>query len=330
VILEWDIPFMLIPSVGLAGTSPGLPGLPFNDQAYWESTALGIFQLDPAKCQAGAARRITRNNIAQADGEITHRKFKTGFVIELNAILYERIGSGAIPACGGTLRQMGDMLSEYLEATANNDAQLLFWPSRWPATGPIPLPRMMDMARAMGPSGNDSSGSSFVSVVTEKDPEGPQVDVTFAFLSPLPYLTDFMDYPTTPDATVTWASGAQTVPNDGNTDYYPTVRVWGPADGFELVNYSILDDAGNPLTLVYDDTLPGAIPIASGNYLEIDTFRNSAQIHLPGGGTDNGLPGIDVRQTDYWTLAPGNNDIFMLWYGGPGTQVEIVYRNAWV
>src|SRR5262249_52653962 len=164
---------------------------------------------------------------------------------------------------------------------------------------------------------------------TEKDSESPQVDVTFAFLSPLPYVTDFMDYPTTPDATTDWSGGSQIIPNNGNTDYYPVLRVFGPADGFEFTNYSVEDEAGNPLTTVYDYTLPGGFAIPSGFYVEMDCFTSITKMHNPGGGTDNAKPCIDVKQTDYWYLAPGNNDIFLLWYGGPGSHVEIVYRNAW-
>lgn len=330
MILEWDVLFELIPSVGLAGTSPGLPALPINAQAYWNSTELGFFVLDRTKCQAGAGRRVTRNNIAQADGEIPHRKFKSGYVMELNAQLWEKIGSEGKPACGGTLRQMGDMLSEYLEATANNDAQIVWFPTTWPDPGgPLMKPRMLDQARALGPSGSESGGS-FVNVNVEMDPEGPLTDLGFAFLSPLPYVTDFMDYPTTPDATESWSGSAHTVTNEGNTDYFPIIRVFGPADGFSLINYSIMDEAGNPLTIVYDDTLPGAFDIGSGEYVEIDCFTNSAKLHLPGGGTENAKTCIDPKQTDYWSLTPGANDLFLLWYGGPGASVEVVYRNAWI
>ncbi len=334
MLTEWDgIDFMLIPSVNAAGTAPGLPALPLNSLVTWNSTELGYFMLDRTKCQAGAARRITRNNLAQADGEITHRKFKSGYVMELNVQLWDEIGAGGVPACAGVLRKMSDVLGEYLETIANDDGQLIWFPSTW-IGDPTPNPRMLDAARSMGPSGNDSSGSSFVSVVVEQDPGNGLVDVTFALLSKFPYLTDFMDYPTTPDETTTFASGVMhdtvTITNEGSAAYSPLIRVYGPCDGFQLANLSTLDEIGDPLTIVYDDTLVGGVTIDSGDYLQIDTFTNVCQVHLPGGGTDNGKPGIDAKRTDYFQLVPGTNDLDMTYYGGPGARVEVVWRNAWV
>jgi hypothetical protein len=343
VILEWDgIEFQMIPSVNVAGTAPGLDPLPLNAEVMWNSTHLGYFNLDRTKCQAGAARRITRSNLAQADGEITHRKFKSGYVVELNMQLWEQTGDEGIPAHSGVLRKMGDVLGEYLEAMANDDGQLIWFPSTW-SGDPTPNPRMLDMCRTMGPSGNDSGGSSFVSVVVEQDPGNGLVDVTFALLSPLPYLTDFMNYPTTPDAVASFSTAHAdcgnpdiTITNEGNAAYHPVIRVYGPTsgaacDGFQLANCSELDETGSPLTIVWDDTLPGGLPIDVGQYAQIDTFTNVTQLHQAGGGTDNGKPSIDPTQTDYFELVPGANDLSITYYGNhSGSHVEVVYRNAWV
>jgi hypothetical protein len=330
VILEWDgIEFQLIPSVDAAGTAPALSPLLVNAEVVWNSTHLGYYMLDRTKCQAGAARRITRNNLAQADGEITHRKFKSGYVIELNMQLWDQIGEGGVPACAGVLRKMGDVLGEYLEAMANNDGQLIWFPSTW-VGDPTPNPRMLDQARSMGPSGSDSSGSSFVSVVVEEDPEGPLVSVTFALLSPLPYLTDFMNYPTTPDETTSFSSTA-TITNDGSAAYDPVIRVHGPCSGFWLSNLSALDEIGVPLSIYYDSHGMGvpSLTIPSGGYAEVDTFTNTVILHQPGGGTDNAKGAIDPRQTDYFQLMPGTNDLLVTYFGSPGT-VDVIWRNAWV
>lgn len=333
MILEWDVPFTLIPSVGAAGTTPALPQLPFNQQVEFLSQNLGWFMLDPAKCQSGAARRITRNNLAQADGEITHRKFKSGHVIELNVQLWEDPLSGVGPACAGTLRQMGDLLGEYLEAISNNDGMLVWQPSGWPDPMVLPNPRVLDKCRSMGPSGNDSSGASFVSVITEKDPAGPLTDVTFALLSPLPYITDYMNWPTSPDEVTVMTGGGglltASITNEGSAFYNPVIQVYGPCDGFALTNLSVQDEVGNDLQLVYDDTLAGGFAIPSGSYVEIDMFRSTAIQHNPGGGTDNAKRNIDPQLTDYWQLAPGLNNIQLLYYGGPGAGANIIWRNAW-
>jgi hypothetical protein len=328
MILEWDVPFQLVPSVNNAGTTPSLPSLGINQLLTVEATPLGYLLLDPSKCKAGASLRITRNNLAQADGEITHRKFKTGYVMELNAQLWETIPDGE-PACAGALRVLGDLLGEYLDAMLNDDGQLIWQPSGWPDPDTLPNPRMLDRCRFMGPSGSETSGSDFVAVDVEKDASTPLTDLTFALLSPLPYITDFMDYPTTPDATVTFDSGTQVVTNEGNTGYNPIIRAHGAASGFWLTNLSVVDEIGNPLSIYYDSTLPGGVPIPSGGYVEIDTFTNDVIVHQPGGGTDNGKGSIDATQTDYFQLVPGDNNLLLTWFDGPGTGVDIIYRNAW-
>ena len=196
MINEWDNEWQLIPSVNFADTVPGLGPLMFNELISAGTTPLGFMLLDSAKCVGGSARRLTRRNLAQADGELTYRKFKTGFVIELTAQLWETVES---PACDGVLRELSDLLAGYLEACANNDAQLVWQPSAWPVDGPEPNPRLLDQARSMGPSGNDASGSGFVSVTTQRDEGSPLTEVTFAFLSPFPYVTDYMNWPASPD-----------------------------------------------------------------------------------------------------------------------------------
>lgn len=345
MILEWDNPFLLISPVNAADTSPGLGPLPFNAQAYSGTNPLGFFLLDPARCSSGAARRITRNNLAQADGEITHRKFKSGQVVELNVQLWERSGIGGVPACAGALREMGDLLGEYLEAIANVDGQLVWQPSAWP--GPpdgkassvgqagYPNPRMLDRARTMGPSGDGSAG--FVSIVREKDPDGPLTTVTFALLSALPYVTDYMNWPDSPDQVVAFAEladGSITVVNEGNVAYSPVLRIYGAASGhtvkgFTLTNYSAVDELGDPLKIVFDGS-PPAFHIANGFWIEIDTFRSTVRMmNNAGTHTANAKSCIDVLGTDFFQLEPGPNHLHLDWDGTPGLRAEVIYRNAW-
>jgi hypothetical protein len=322
VIAEWDVPFFLQPSDG------SLPPLPINQQVMDGSSELGFFLLDPARCSAGAARRITRNNIAQADGEITHRKFKTGYVVELNMQLWERAGVGGQVACGGTLRRMADLLDEYLEAIANNDGQLVWQPSAYPVGGSAPNERMLDQARSMGPSGSGSAGASFVSIVTEKDPESPLLVVTFALLSPLPYAID------EPLETTDITAGA-TVTNPGNAAYFPVLRasnlgfLGSSITGFTVTNESVTDENGVPLALVFDSTLPGGEPLLSGEW-EFDMFLNTATIATATPPTDVRAD-IDARQTDFWPLAPGANTITVSGVTGDGTlQLLLDWRAAWI
>lgn len=338
MILEWDRPFVLISPVNAAGTYPGLGPLAINALVELGGDPLGYFLLDPSRCSSGAARRVTRNNLAQADGEITHRKFKSGYVVELNMQLWERTGAEGVPACAGALRQMGDLLGEYLEAIANNDGQLVWWPSPWPADGPAPNPRMLDMARSLGPSGD--GGAGFVSVVREKDADGPLTAVTFALLSPLPYVTDYMDWPDSPDAVVDFAEsgdGTVTVTNEGNVPYSPVLRVYGAAlgspdtvEGFTLTNHSAVDERGHPLQIVYDGTRTGAFNIANGYWIEFDTFRSTVKMKNNAGSSNNAKSCINVLATDFFQLEPGDNDLELEWAGPQdGRKAEVIYRNAW-
>lgn len=301
MILEWDNPWELQTPQGT---------LPLNAIASSGTTPLGYYMLDPSKCAAGAGRRITRSSIPQAGGEITHRKFKTGYVVELHVQLWEAIGDAGVPACGSVLREMGDLLELHLNSIENDDGRLVWTPSASPAIND----RMVDKARILGPSGSGDSG--FVGVTVEKDPEGPLVVVTFALLSPLPYA---MDAPQT--TTNLGGSTPVTVTNDGNVEFFPVFKVYGATSSFTLVNNSNLDEAGNPKQFVYSAALPGALSIAGGDYAEIDTFRNTVYLN---GNSSNLKPGIDIPTSDFWGLVPGDNDIEIF-----GASADMLWQAGW-
>jgi hypothetical protein len=310
VIVEWDNDWDLISPFGTLGLNKLVP---------YKSGELGYYLLDPARCQAGAARRITRDNIAQADGEITHRKFKTGYAIELNIQLWETLTQ---PACGGVLRQMADLLDLHLNAIENTDGRLVWTPTDWPQGGASPPGRrILDKARSLGPSGS-GAGGGFVAVVTEKDTESPLTSVTFAVLSPLPYVMDL-----TQTTTQLYPTGA-VIYNDGNANMWPVIKIHGPCTKVTIQNLDALDENGNVLQLVYDSTLPGAVAIASGHYAELDFFRNT--IYLDGTGA-NLKAGINVLQTDFWPIVPGPNAINIPPpIGGATTNIEMLWNNAYV
>lgn len=308
MILEWDNPWEL---VSPAGT------LLFNQPMSIGTTPLGYYVLDRTRCSAGAARRVTRTNLPQADGEITHRKFKSGQVIELNVQFWQTIGEGAVPAKGGTLREMGDLLDLHLNAIENADGRLMWEPTSWPSSGPVLSERMVDKIRSLGPSGQGDSG--FVSVIVEQDAESPLVVATFALLSPLPYSMDVTQ-------TTTHMTSGATLTNGGTTDFFPVMQVHGPASSFVITNNSVTDEAGNVLSLVYDDTLPGAVAIGSGHYVEIDFFRQT--MFLDGHFT-NLLAGLDVTLSDFFPLAPGDN-VLTVGGGYGGTGIDVLWQNAYV
>lgn len=304
MILEWDVPFLLTTPEGT---------LAFNQQVMLDSDPLGWYILDRARCSAGAARRITRNNLPQADGEITHRKFRSGQVLELNVQMWE---DQNLPACGGVLREMGDLLELHLNAIENADGRLQWTPTTWPTGGTPLVDRMADSVRSLGPSGQGDGG--FVSVVVEEDADSPLTVVTFALLTPLPYLMD------APQTTTDITAGG-TLTNTGNADFFPVMKVYGPTDTFTITNTSVTDEQGNPLEVRYDTALPGAASIAAGHYAEIDFFRNT--IYLDG-NSSNLKPGIDVTVTDLFPLVPGPN---MITVGGgyAGALIQALWQPAY-
>lgn len=306
MILEWDNSWQLATPEGT---------LPINQQVYRPSDGaeLGFYLLDGAKCRAGAAPRITRDNIAQADGEIIHRKFKTGQVLELTAQLWQ---NNEMPACGGVLREMGDLLDLHLTAIQNVDGQIQWTPTPFPGDGSL-QDRQFVQLRALGPSGQGASG--FVSVDAEKDESAPLTTVTFAFLTPIPYSMGTDEH--NDDIT-----GGGTVTNIGNTDYYPVMKVFGPTDSFAVINESVVDQAGNPLIVSYDAALPGGQSIPGGAYAYIDFFRNT--IYLNGDPANNLKAGINVPFTDFWPLAPGSNTISVSG-AYSGSQIIMQWFDAW-
>lgn len=311
MILEWEVPFTLTTPEG---------SLPFNQLVSVGDDALGFYLLDRSKCSAGSARRITRQNLAQADGEITKRKFRTGYVFELNAQLWQ-VGTddtagGAVPACEGALRELGDLLDLHLNAIENTDGSLTWQPTPWPSDVMI-AERAAYQLRSLGPSGQNSDGE-FVSVAVEEDAESPLVDVTFALITSLPYYMDAAES----DTDIT--SGG-TLDNTGNADFFGVLEVYGPTNGFTITNTSVTDEAGNPLQITYDASLPGASSILSGHYVEIDLFRNTVYLD---GNSSNYKPGINVEVTDFWPLVPGSNVITVSDY--TGAQIVMKWQPAYV
>lgn len=307
MIVEWENPWSLETPAGT---------LPLNQEVKIGTQHLGYYILDRSRCSAGAARRVTRTNLPQADGEITHRKFKQGYVVELNLQFWDTIGEGGRPACGGTLREMADLLDLHLNAIENADGRLFWEPTTWPASGPTLDQRMLDKVRSLGPSGQGDSG--FVSVVVEHDAEGPLVTATFAVLSPLPYAMDFTQITTN-------IFGGATLTNLGNANFYPVMQVHGPASSFAITNASVTDDNGNALSVVYDSTLPGAVTIGAGHYAEIDFFRETIFLD---GHFANLKAGIDVTLSDFFPLVPGANALSVGAY--TGSQVDVLWQSAYV
>ena len=259
-------------------------------------------------CDGGVDLRITEDNVPQGNGGIPHRAFTSGYKVRLMLELRAKLDPNwpqaeSPPACGRDLTDMLDMLGLHINETleAPVDGSGLFQRLWWAPTG---LPeRMLDKVRLLERP-----------VVTQDGANPPRV--AFALFSEFPY------YLSHADTTTTFADGAtHTLANDGTCDYYPVFEVDGPTSAFTITNNTVLDDDGNPLEIVYDDTLPGAVAIPGGHTAEINTFRNTVYLD---GNVASRIAGIDIQASDFFTIPPGGASITIV-----GAAMSAVTASAW-
>lgn len=318
--VQWlEIPFHLISQYGgdvhfnpILGTTPGPQWL-----------------LDADKCQAGSAKRVTRDNSPQTGGEIVHRHFKTGFVMQIGAIAVNVLdasspGSGNMePCCGSDLVDLSDGLMRCLDGMENIDGSLNWVPSGYPKTidGPpstVQDGRSMFGARWLGPDG--LGGAAFTAVLEERDTTFFTA-VQFALVCPYPYATDTNEV----DTDITDGGGAVDIDQGGSTEFWPVIEVYGPSTGFTITCVNAPNGTQN---LIYDSTLPGALPIDVGDHIEFNFFTNTAYFNGSGG---NAKAGIDVANSDFWSLVantpsgPVTNAISIV-----GADATVKWKPAWV
>lgn len=228
-----------------------------------------------------------RPNVPQEDGGLIEEGFVTGTRLNLKVRLWE----DEEPACGADLTRMVDTLMKHAQSMVK-----AAWAGRYLWT----------------PAGDDRRLLDYMQMRERVQFEWGEREVaaSLRFLSPFPYAIDFTQ-------TLTTITGSSVLNNVGNTTMFPVFKVYGPAATFTLSNDT------TDLAIVYDDTLPGAAAIAGGDYVEIDTFRNTAYLN---GDEDNMKPGIDVTLSDFWGLVPGNNVVSIT----TAPRVDVLWQAAWV
>jgi hypothetical protein len=132
------------------------------------------------------------------------------------------------------------------------------------------------------------------------DWSNPDTRATLTFDSPFPYAIDFTQISST-------FSGSQVLNNVGNTVMYPVFQVTGGGA------FTISNDTTD-LSIVFTGSYSG--------FAEIDTFRNT--IYENGDGA-NLKDGLDVENSDFFGLVPGNNVISI-----SGGTVTVLWQAAWV
>lgn len=262
------------------------------------------FQLNPAKCSATLPVRVTDDDLPQADGKIPHRRWRSGYSVHLAIEPWTVDGDDFECASGEDLVEMLDLLGLHINSMIRTglvqgfpNARLLFSP-----TGSAD--RMFDRCQLSG-TPNVTLDGALGGIQVEFD-----LDTTY------PYYIEAEE-----TQTVLAATGVEIIENAGNTQYFGVVKIDGPTSNFILFNNTILDQDGNPLQIVYDDSLPGAAAIAGGNYVEINLYTGTAFLN---GSGSNLVAGLDFRYTDFWPLVPGLNQVGLV--GASGTFLS---NGAW-
>ena len=272
-------------------TPPGDGRLPLN-QAIAFNNGTGYYRLVSEACSLTNTVRETKDFIPQADGSILHRRFLGGMEMGLTVQMW---AEGTI-ACDELLQEMVDVLNGYLYGLLNagDNRGRISW--ALPGGG---NDRMLDDLRLLGfPVESQQRGSPFQMAFT--------VDTYYPYAEDLTPTIEAMD----PVGGV--------ITNSGNRPTYP---VWRMYDGiyFTITNVTTGD------VFQFDSSQPGCPTVNIGDFVEINTFRDT--IFLNGNGA-NLKPGIVMVNSDFFTLPPGANTISIS--GLPiaaGSECEI--NSAW-
>jgi len=275
-IADWTVPFNLTSSV-YSGSL-----LPFNTQ-----TTTGIYLLHPQECHLANAVRMNKTHVPQADGDILHRRFVAGMEMSLTVQLWETIGN---PACGATLQTMTDTFLGYAYGLLNagdNQGRISWTPAGQSV-------RMLDDIRLM-------------TYPEEKQEEGGPLSLSMIIDCNLPYSQNLTQ--STPSLT----GGTGTVTNAGNRPSYPVWQIYGPYSAFTLTNTTVTPN----VAFSWSEAQPGAgAALLVNEYIEIDTFNNTATKVVPGPTLSNVEAGIVMTSSEFFQIPPGANAITVGYTGG--------------
>lgn len=249
------------------------------------------YYLVPDACQDQIAVRATRTPIPAADGTIPNRRFLDSYITRLAIQLW----ANDAPACDQDLTDMTDDLMGWLWSMLNDEGRL-----RWtPYTG-YGDERMYDEVRWLDDAewSLDEAGFS---------------RITFSLDTPFPYAIDATQQ------TIPVTSAGANLTNTGNTKHWPVIKVYGPVGAGSTF---VIENTTTGEQLEYDTNLPGAPTLAGGDYMEIDTFRNTA---YKNGSGANMKPGIYVPDSDFWGLEPGVNAL-----DSDGPSFDVLFNPPWV
>lgn len=292
MITEWDKAASLV-------TPEGTLALNYTDPVTGRR-----FQLNPGRCSSVLPVRVTEDDVPQGDGGIPHRRWRSGYGAHLAIELLVDNGGTLEGACDADLVEMEDLLGLHVNSMIRTGLVSGFPNARyiWTPSGQSD-DRMLDRCQL---DGDPTLGEGDIGPIYEFDLD-----------TPYPYYIEKTETQTTIAETST-----EVITNNGNTDYFCVARVYGdPSSYVELTNYSVEDLDGNPLKIVYFASLPGALAIPAGQYVEFVFFTGTAILESD---VANRLAGVDFRYSEFFPLIPGDNIV-----GVVGGSAVIKSNGAW-
>jgi hypothetical protein len=295
-LADWTVPFKLT-SAQWSGTL-----LDINTPVAFNN-GTGIYLLRNDACQLSNVVRETKDFIPQFNGALLHRRFVGGMEMSLTIQLWQ---NDTQIACDELLQEMLDELMGYLWQLLNaedNEGRISWAPAG--GSSSTSTQRMLDDIRLLTyPTGSQAPGAPF--------------EITVSVDTQYPYAEDLTQQLSS------IATGTTVVVNNTGTE--PTAPVFqvnklagvlgSGGTTFEIQNLT------TGITLSWNGANSGGGgAITAAQYLEIDTFRNT--IFTDGTGS-NRTPGIDMPDSDFPLLVPGNNSIHMV-----GMDADMLWNPAW-
>lgn len=298
-LADWTVPFAL--TSALYSPTP----LDINTPVTFTS-GTGIFLLRLDGCTLTNQVRQTKDFVPQQDGAILHRRFTAGMEMSLAIQLWE---NDTQIACDTLLQEMLDDLMGYLYNLINagdNEGRISWVPSGGSSVSSTS--RMLDDIRLL-------------SYPTESQQPASPYEINVTVDCALPYAEDLTQL--APSV----AGGGGTVVNNGNRPTYP---VWQVYNGFGANLAFTLTNTTTGDSFSFDDSLPGCADIASGEYVEIDTFRNTATKVAAGPTLSNVAAGVVMTTSDFFLVPPGSNTITLVaTTGSIGGSSSCLINAAW-
>lgn len=238
--------------------------------------------------ESGTEVRATGDGIPQGFGSILHKGFANGYVVKIPIQYWVDKETPACATTSLTAQQMDDLLMKHVRSLFDGGGRILYTPAGEAI-------RLLDSLRII-----DKPALLEGDAVT---------GVVITLASEFPYLQDF-------DQTLTTFTATATLSNTGSSPYLPTFKVYGPFSTFTLANTTTGEQ------IVYDDSLPGAVAIGGGDYIEINCFNDT--VYLNGSGASR-KAGIDIPASKFFELAVGDNDLTI----DGGITVDALWAPAW-